>query len=160
MDASSPTALAAAVRRLHTAYDVVGVVEHMDDSVRLMARRLPKFFPSVDTTSPSALHLNRNPHPPVSALASGLLSAWNSNDLALYVLRHLAGTALIGTARCTRGVTRRSWTTVDRRGRYLAGTRRQSGSCTRPLRLASVKHNGGPARLLHWQCEAESVARL
>ena len=85
MDASSPTALAAAVRRLHTAYDVVGVVEHMDDSVRLMARRLPKFFPSVDTTSPSALHLNRNPHPPVSALASGLLSAWNSNDLALYV---------------------------------------------------------------------------
>ena len=47
MDASSPAALSRALQRLHSDFDVVGVTEHMEDTLTLLATRLPKFFPAV-----------------------------------------------------------------------------------------------------------------
>ena len=88
MDSSSPQALQRAVKRLYSEYAVVGVLEHMDESLGLMATRFPKYFPLVKPSKQAAvpkIRANRNRHPPPSAFALQLLTAWNANDLALYV---------------------------------------------------------------------------
>lgn len=139
MDAASPDALAAALRRMYSAYDVVGVTEHMHDTVRVMAARLPRFFPAWRAASTQTLHLNRNPHPPLSPFAQRLLAAWNSNDIALYV---------VGTqGKRGRGLLLLAYHLL--RMLHVASRRNSHAEATRLLHRAAVECDAKP----EWQPE-------
>ena len=102
MDSSSHPALLQALRHLHEDFAAVGVLEMLPESIAVMSSLLPEHFPqppqpprgAPNASSaaagrlprPQSLpHKHRATYPEPSAMAVDIITAWNANDIVLYV---------------------------------------------------------------------------
>lgn len=102
MDSSSRPALLQALRHLHEDFAAVGVLEMLPESIAVMSSLLPEHFPqppqpprAAPNASSAAAgrlprpqslpHKHRATYPEPSAMAVDIITAWNANDLVLYV---------------------------------------------------------------------------
>ena len=102
MDSSSHPALLQALRHLHEDFAAVGVLEMLPQSIAVMSSLLPEHFPQPPQPprgapnassaaagrlpSPQSLpHKHRATYPEPSAMAVDIITAWNANDIVLYV---------------------------------------------------------------------------